>query len=260
MKNKVGILYICTGKYDVFWKDFFKTCEKFFLPTCEKEYYVFTDSEKIYGEEESKRIHKIYQENLGWPDNTLKRFNIFNNNKEKFMDNDYLFFMNANIKFIKKIESEEFLPENDSLLVVKHPGFYDKKNEEFSYDRNKESLAYIPKGDGDIYVQGALNGGTSKSFINLINTLDRNVELDLEKKIIALWHDESHLNKYILGRKDIKVLGPEYLYPEGEILPFEAKIITRNKSEFGGHANLRGVKKNNMAGSIRRIIKKILER
>ena len=29
---KLGILYICTGKYDIFWEDFYKSCEKYFLP------------------------------------------------------------------------------------------------------------------------------------------------------------------------------------------------------------------------------------
>lgn len=42
--NKVAVLYICTGKYDVFWKDFYISYEKYFLPDCEKHYYVFTDA------------------------------------------------------------------------------------------------------------------------------------------------------------------------------------------------------------------------
>lgn len=28
--NKVAVLYICTGKYDVFWKDFYISYEKYF--------------------------------------------------------------------------------------------------------------------------------------------------------------------------------------------------------------------------------------
>ena len=72
-KNKVGILYICTGKYDVFWEEFYKSCEKYFLPNSEKYYFVFTDSNHLYDEENNKNIKKYYQENLGWPDNTLKR-------------------------------------------------------------------------------------------------------------------------------------------------------------------------------------------
>ena len=38
---KIGIFYICTGKYSIFWKGFFDSCEQFFLPQVEKKYYVF---------------------------------------------------------------------------------------------------------------------------------------------------------------------------------------------------------------------------
>ena len=38
----VGILYICTGAYDVFWDDFYNTCEEHFVGV-EKKYFVFTD-------------------------------------------------------------------------------------------------------------------------------------------------------------------------------------------------------------------------
>jgi len=33
---------------------------------------------------------------------------------------------------------------------------------------------------------------------------------DESNNIIPVWHDESMLNKYYLGRKDIKILDPSY--------------------------------------------------
>ena len=44
--KKLGVLYVCTGKYDVFWDGFFESCEKY-LTGIEKKYFVFTDSERI---------------------------------------------------------------------------------------------------------------------------------------------------------------------------------------------------------------------
>lgn len=42
---RIAILYICTGKYNVFWDGFYKSSEKFFLKDeAEKEYFVFTDN------------------------------------------------------------------------------------------------------------------------------------------------------------------------------------------------------------------------
>ena len=36
---KVGILYICTGKYIVFWEEFYKSCQKYFLTLIPQHYY-----------------------------------------------------------------------------------------------------------------------------------------------------------------------------------------------------------------------------
>ena len=45
--TKVGMLYICTGKYTVFWPEFYRTFNETFLPNCEKEYVVFTGAPAI---------------------------------------------------------------------------------------------------------------------------------------------------------------------------------------------------------------------
>ena len=59
---KIAILYICTGKYDVFWKEFYRSCEQYFLPNSNKNYFVFTDSKELYDEKNNDKIFKIYQE------------------------------------------------------------------------------------------------------------------------------------------------------------------------------------------------------
>lgn len=236
---RIGILYICTGKYDIFWKDFYKSCERYFLTGYEKHYFVFTDSAYIYDEDKNNRIHKIYQDNLGWPGNTLFRFEIFYGHKNLYNGMDYLFFMNANLIFQKEIGWEIF-PDDGEILVVNHPGFYNKSNSEFPYERNRESIAYIPWGEGEYYVAGGLNGGKRKEYLELISQLMCNIEKDLEKDIIAVWHDESHLNRYVWKNSNVKILPPCYLYPEGWDIPFEKCILIRDKMNYGGHDWLRG--------------------
>lgn len=240
---KIAILYICTGKYDIFWKDFYLSCEKNFIKEAEKEYFVFTDAPKIEFESESKNIRKIYQENLGWPNNTLMRYDIFLKAQDQIASFDYCFFFNANLIFMKPIAAAEFLPHNQQKLVAcLHPGFYNKPKNKLPYDRNKNSLAYIPYGSENNYFQGAINGGITSEFIKAMKELDGNIKKDLENNIVATWHDESHWNKFLLGRTDVKILTPSYLYPEGQDLPFEKKILMIDKSKYGGHDNMRGTK------------------
>lgn len=243
-RKRIGILYICTGKYDVFWKDFYLSSEHFFLqyPDYIKHYYVFTDSEHLYDEENNSNIHKIYQENLGWPNNTLKRFHMFLQIRESLLEEtDYLFFFNANLLFTATV-NEEVLPPNNSNGIVGtlHPGFFNQANTNFTYERSNKSTAYIAIGEGEHYYAGGLSGGRTKEYLKLCEHLKNQIDEDELNKIIAVWHDESHINKYFFNNPP-HTLSPGYLYPEGWSIPFEPKIMIRDKSnpQYGGHKFLR---------------------
>lgn len=229
-KFKIAILYICTGKYVFFWEEFYKSFEEKFLLKSQVEYFVFTDTPSIYGEDANARIHRIYQENLGWPGNTLFRFKMFNSIRETLEKFDYCFFFNANIICVENICEEEFLPLNNDLLVVQHPGYYNKNIFRLPYERNKKSKACIPWGKGNVYVYGAINGGQSRAFLNMVDFLEKNIQEDLDNGIIAKWHDESQLNYYVWKNKNYRLLTPMYAYPEEMKLPFEEKIRILDKS------------------------------
>ena len=107
-RKKIAILYIVTGRYTAFWNDFYKTCEKYFLPDHDKHYFVFTDAEKLKYEE-NNNITKIYQKKLDWPYAVLEKYRMFLSIKETLKDYDYVIVFNANTKFLKKV-GEEFLP------------------------------------------------------------------------------------------------------------------------------------------------------
>lgn len=237
---KIAILYICTGKYVFFWKDFYVSAEKFFIPDAEKHYFVFTDSPEIEFEKENKNIHKIFQENLGWPDNTLKRYEVFLKIKEKIAEFDYAFYLNANLLFLEKMTASDFLPEGkENLTACLHPGYFNKSRKKFTYETDPKSLAFISCDQGKYYFAGGINGGKARNFIQAIETMAENIRLDEKKGIIAKWHDESHWNKYLLDRNDVKILSPSYLYPEGLDIAFDKKILIRDKKKYGGHARLR---------------------
>lgn len=253
--NRIAILYICTGVYSVFWKDFYESYENNFLKNSLKEYYVFTDDTDIVFKEKNN-VHIIYQKSLGWPNNTLKRFHIFSRIFDELREFDYIFFMNANCQCVDQITEEEFLPVDKELLVVKHPGFYDKDSDEYTYDRNPKSTAYIPYGKGDYYICGGVNGGKSDAFLQLMKSLMKNIDLDIQNNVIAIWHDESHINKYILEREDYSILSPSYCYPEGWDLPFCEKIRIRNKSNWIDVDKVKATKEN----CIKLLAKKIKNR
>ena len=241
----IGVLYIATGRYITFWEVFFKSAEKYFITEATKHYFVFTDTQNPIKGEDTKRVKRIYQQKLGWPYDTLMRFDIFLKAEKELEQMDYIFFFNANIKFIGNIEVQEFLPIKENLLGVRHPIILDNRNM-FTYDRTPHSLAYMKEGEGYHYFMGSLNGGKTKNYLALIHTLAKNTKKDLENNIIALWHDESHLNRYFYDHKDeVRILPIGYM--ESEKRKYEnienTKIILQDKGHyrFGGHKWLRGL-------------------
>ncbi len=134
-------------------------------------------------------------------------------------------------------------------MTASHWSFYNKTPDEFTYERNPLSTACIPCGRGRHYATGALNGGKAAAFLEMCETCSKNIHTDEENGIVALWHDESHLNKYLLD-KNPPILPVNYLYPEHWIRkkrkhPFkdDIKILMMEKEypRWGGRDYLRGV-------------------
>ena len=233
---KVGILYICTGRYTVFWPDFYRTFQEKFLPGSDKTFFVFTDAERL-DYDDAPDVRRIYQKALDWPYSSLLRFKMFVSQQAALEQMDFLFFANANLICSQTVTEAEFLPRpqrGERLLVVQQPGFWDKKPLFCSYDRNPKCRAYIPYNCGRVYVSGGLNGGTAGAFLTMSRELDRRTDADLADGQMALWHDESHLNRYIAEQDpaSYRLLTPAYWYPEGWDLPFEQKITVRDKSRW----------------------------
>jgi len=228
---KIAILYICTGRYNLFFPSFYQSSEKYFLPLHSKHYFVFTDDRHI---SDTDKISVTYKECKGFPLDSLFRFNMFLQIKEALQKYDYIFFFNANMKFVEYVNDEILPSETDEgLCALLHPGYYRKCKWAYPYERNKKSTAFI-KFDYNKnykYYMGALFGGRTNEFLQLSSICNQNIIEDYNKKIIAIFHDESHLNAY-LNSKHCKNLSPEFGFPEGWELPFKPKIMIVNKVRY----------------------------
>lgn len=227
---KIAVLYISTGKYSYFWDGFYSSSQEFFLPKHEKHFFVFTDSEKI---KKSKNVTVIDSAYKGFPLDSLFRFEKFWSIKDELSGFDYTYFFNANMYFTDTV-GEEILPGslNDGLVALIHPGYYNKNRRFLPFERNKRSLAFIPREKKNYkYYQGCLNGGTTTAYLQLVSACMKNTKRDYEEGIIARVHDESHLNCY-LSEKKVLGLDPSYGYPEDWSLPFSKRITQLDKNKY----------------------------
>lgn len=244
MKPKIAILYIATGRYIIFWDGFYQSAEKNFLPNYKKHYFIFTDAET---QKFGKNVTRIYRKQHAWPYDTLDRFDLFASIENQLKKYDYIYFLNANAEVVSVVGDEILPTAEQGIMVAWHPGYYLEKDvDTYPYDRNPKSVAYIPFGKGKYYVQGSFNGGRSKDYLKLIHELKERTALDKQNGVMARWHDESHLNKYILDKNPL-VVPPNYTwarfsYEAEKIFKDNIKIVMRYKQspEWGGTDWLRG--------------------
>lgn len=236
---KVAICFIGTGKYLNFLPKYYENIHKFFLPNVEKEFIVFTDGEGDFPED----IKVYYQEHLEWPYITLNRFEIIQKAEEEIKKNDWFIFVDADALVVDKITEKEFFDETKTLFGVHHPCHFLKMPPHIKFpgslETNPLSSACV-KDDADfsVYFQGCLWGGKVPYVFDMMKELDKKTKDDLSRNVIAVWHDESHLNKYFIeNKKNVKVLGPEYAYPEvfSEYCNFEPKIVHLAKDNSKYH-------------------------
>lgn len=233
--TKVAILYICTGRYNQFFVGFYKSCEKYFMKgIAEVEYFVFTDD---MGLSQAGNVHLIKKQCEGFPKDSLFRFEMFMQVREQLIGFDYIYFLNSNAEF-RDYVGKEILPVGNGLVAAlwiarkKQPAWM------LPYERNKKSMAYIaPFQPPYMYYMGGINGGTAEAYMEMIETLAKNIRKDYENGIIAIVHDESHINKY-LRTHECKILPDEYCYPEEWVKDgFNPKIVFRDKVRLDPYFN-----------------------
>lgn len=232
---KLGIIYLATGDYHKFWKDFYITCEQYFCMDIEKGNEIFTDTPEEFEiiNDINVCIHKI--NDLGWIVNTSYKSKYICNIREKLVKYDYVFYINSNFLFTAPIYVKEVLPDaSDNYLTALSFDHYlqvDVKN--YPYDRQLDSLAYVPIGQGKRYVQGGFYEGRTREMLLFSDWFSEAIAQDFNRIIVAYFHDESYINRYMLDKKP-KVLNDEYALQH--IWPYHGshKAVVRNEEEMLG--------------------------
>lgn len=236
---KVAIIFIGTAKYLEFLPAFYDNSERYLFPNVEKQYYVFTDGD-LKGAPDN--VTPIYQENWGFPKINLMTYEIMENSWDKISECTHLLFLDADALPVTEISFDELFGSGKPLFCVHHPCHYLKMapNDKFpgSFDTNPESTACVKEGESfDIYWQSCVWGGTIDECEKLVTTLAENNRIDDKNGVMALWHDESQINRYFLDNPEkIHTLHPQYAYPElfKQMIDWEPKIVhlAKENSEY----------------------------
>lgn len=235
----VAIAFIGTGKYLNFLPKYYENIHKNFLPNTNKTFLVFTDGEGDFPED----VKVFKQEHLDWPYITLKRFEILKKAETEIVKNDWFVFLDADTLVVDTVLESEFFDNSKSFFGVHHPCHYLQMppHDKFpgAFEINSSSNSHVtPNDDTSVYYQGCLWGGKVPEVMQIIDELENKVNEDLENDVIAIWHDESHLNKFFIQNKDkVNTLGSEFAYPElfDSYCNFEPKIVHLKKDNSKYH-------------------------
>lgn len=226
---KLAVVFIGTGRYLDFLPKWYESCEKYLVPNIEKEYYVFTDGELSNPPD---NMIPYYQEHLSWPYITLLRFGTILRASDFLSKSDWVLFLDADMLPVAEVIEEELFTDK-KYIGVQHPCHYLKMppHDKFpgAFETSEKSTAGIKEGDDiSVYFQGCLWGGKVPYVIDMMQELEKRTQDDLSRDVIALWHDESQMNKFFTERReDVHILKPSFAYPEvfSQYCDFEPKIV-----------------------------------
>ena len=219
--KKIGLLIIATNKYVRFLDSLIESADKWFLPNQDVTYFIFTNQDIKINSNRKYVISNVQHKE--WPWMTLGRYDIFKSNNTLFNDMDYLFYSDVDMKFVGVV-GDEILSDR---VATQHPYYYNRRG---TPETNPISAACVHPHEQMQYFAGGFNGGTKENYLNMCETISNNINKDLEKNFIAVWHDESHMNRYMIDNPPTKILNPSYCYPESINMPFEKKLLALDKN------------------------------
>ncbi|XP_066466708.1 N-acetyllactosaminide alpha-1,3-galactosyltransferase-like [Tiliqua scincoides] len=227
-KLTIGLTVFAVGRYlDKYLKNFLNSANIFFMPGYNVIFYIMVDdlSKVPLIELGLHRTLKVFQVNKEqrWQDISMMRMKTIGDLIESHIRHevDFVFCMDVDQVFQNSYGVETL----DESVAQLQAWFYKADKNTFTYERRPESAAYIPYDEGDYYYHAAVFGGTPLRVLNLTRQCYKNIQLDKQQNLEAVWHDESHLNKYFLLHKPTKILSPEYCWDYKIGFPFEVRSI-----------------------------------
>lgn len=139
-----------------------------------------------------------------WPYAARDRLSHILTNRKK-VRGDFVFMLDADTLFEGLVDDEIVA---DGITATLHPVQNSLPPDQFTYERNPKSAAYIPAGDGSRYYIGGILGGPRAAFFDLAHQVDRMCKQDGDYS--PIWQDESYLNRILVDQPPALELDERY--------------------------------------------------
>jgi histo-blood group ABO system transferase len=215
---RVALCVIATGKYHDFLERLIQSAKRFLLPNCLVSYVIFSDKQPPW-----ESCHAWYRvEHLEWPGPTLFRYHWMLRARRFLERHEFVYYCDVDMEFVDVVGGNAL----GNLVAVTHQGYVDQPIEAIPFEQDPNSRAYIDRKDGTTYYAGGFQGG--RLFLRAIHSMVKAIDEDRQIGKVAVWHDESHWNRYLLDHPPDIVLPPDYCCAEGRRCE-STKLIALNK-------------------------------
>jgi hypothetical protein len=222
-KGTVSIVTIATGKY---WKYFLRLLPEIESCLTDPQIQVICLTDQFSEATFSKPGFDLvirHIEPLPWPEITLFRYSEIVRVSPEIMG-DILIWLDVDMEIARTFSANKLF--GDEISVARHPGYLTNEAEKppdanillniyrllygtilnipkslGPWETRKESLAHVIPNLRKHYFHGAVWGGPTSKILKMARVLSRRTEEDYAKGVIALWHDESHLNWWASNHK-----------------------------------------------------------
>lgn len=224
-KNEITFFVIATRNYKHYAKQLILSLDRHVRSKF--QVIVLTDDPKsfhgIVEEHALGIITAIKIESYGWPDATLRRFELMINSFGS-VNGSVVCYLDADTLMLRDTVALDFiacLSSNHQIAAVRHPGYYKRSpvlrlvNSTFlgPWETRRSSSAYIPIQQRKNYVCGGVIFGLTGGFQAMCEEIQQLIVSDSIKGLIAKHNDESYLNAWAL-RSRINRVSPEWAFAE----------------------------------------------
>lgn len=219
--NRVGLIIISTGKYDIFIQPLIESADKFFFRGESFDIYLLSDKEYLNDIPERITLTRFSVPHMKFPFPTLFRYKWITEYAQS-MTSENLYYLDVDMLFVDEVGSE-ILPDGTGLVATRHPGFHVSNGWGDNATHNL-STAYLKPSLRHSYYAGGFQGGSREEFLTASQMMSECIGIDLDTAehmgytqnngVLAKWADESHWNWHCKMFPPSKILTPSYCMVE----------------------------------------------
>ena len=234
VESDEGLTIICiaTNKYVNYANDLFRSIKACSIDS-KLEFIILTDQRFVEKGSSDINVKIVEIGALGWPWATLMRYHLILANSES-ISYDNLCYIDADSVVERSFWSlVDFKHLKNDLALVEHPGYFRPRNQKFylkhpkfiltdaklkflnygigNWEKRRKSNAYVERKSRKKYVCGGVWMGRTSAVLGMSRLLAERINADLDKNIIAKWHDESHIN-WFFSKNETTLLPPSFCF------------------------------------------------